>query len=186
MSKSSKATLRVKASLNNPSPLARRKLELALSRVVMRLRKFCASRGLTFPDDLELNFPDGRHYSFSGRAYKRLTNPQKEILKEYGTPFRFQFLKMIAKDEHERRWIEKAESAYDKVLFGGRRNSEKKRAAYEFLVHWRLEESFDAAYPHKAMCLIEPLRIGALRPLLNALHERDAEFFKCLAERDAA
>ena len=58
MNKSSKAALRVKALLKNPPPFGRRKLERALSRVVMQLRKFCASRGLTFPDgDLELTFP---------------------------------------------------------------------------------------------------------------------------------
>ena len=47
---------------------------------------------------------------------------------------------------------------------------------------WGLEESLDAAYPHKAICLIGPLRIGALQPLMKALHERDAEFFRCLAD----
>jgi hypothetical protein len=179
MRKSSKAAVRGKASLNDSSPFLQRKLKLALLRFVMQLRKFCASRRLTFPDDLELIFPGGRHYTFSRR--KSLTNIQKRILKEYGTRFRLQLCKMIAEDEQERRRIEKAESAYDSVRFPGRRKSAEKRAAYEFLVLWQEGEVFDRAYPHKALCWIAPLRVGALEPLLNALSERDAEFFQGLA-----
>ena len=149
MSKSSKAALGIKVSLNNLSPSRRRKLELALSTGVMRLRKFCVSRGLTFPDDLELIFRGGRHYSFSRR--RRLTNTQKQILHESGAWGCPRFLNMTAKDEHERRRTEKAKSAYNKVLFGGRCNSEQKKAAYEFLVCWGLEESLDAAYPQSNM-----------------------------------
>ena len=134
--------LRVKGKAIEWSPSVRQKIESATSKFVAQISDYCASRGVAFPDGVELNFPDGSRQKFSSRSKPPLTKRQKEILHESGRPIFLDFLKSIARSEDESADIEKAKKVYQKMVFGGR-PSEKKRAASEFLRRWDNENSID-------------------------------------------
>ena len=173
--------LRVKGKAIEWSPSVRQKIESATSKFVAQISDYCASRGLAFPDGVELNFPDGSRQKFSSRSKPPLTKRQKEILHESGRPIFLDFLKSIARSEDESADIEKAKKVYEKMVFGGR-PSEKKRAASEFLRRWDNAKLYDReSLIPEAISLIAPMRIIYLAPLLDALNARDAEFVEALA-----
>jgi hypothetical protein len=160
-------------------PATREKFESAVSNFIAQIFNYCASRGVAFPDDLELNFPDGSCQKFSGSKDKPLTSAEKEILCEAGRPIFLDFLESIARNEMERASIVKAKQTYEKMLFG---RSEKTRTAFEFLRRWQNAKKYYAENPGRALSLIAPMWMVYLTPLLNALNALDSEFFERLAK----
>jgi hypothetical protein len=175
-------TLRIKgkAKVIEWRPSDRQKIESATFKFVAQISDYYASRGVAFPDSVELNFPDGSRQKFS-RTKAALTKRQKEILRESGRPIFLDFLKSIAKSEDESADIEKAKKVYEKMVFGGG-PSEKKRAASEFLRRWDNARLYDKeSLIPEAISLIGPMRMIYLTPLLNALNAHDPEFVEALA-----
>jgi hypothetical protein len=199
MSKKNTLTLRVKFACKEvPSTAVRRRVELALGKFIAQLRDYCASRGAAFPDGIELNFPDGSHYNFSGPKSKKLTEGQKEILTAIGTRHRLEMYELLADSDSERigpilkevfesigntdaarERIAKTKATYFKLRLGKLSRSEKERGAFEFFAEWQEAERYDAE-SIRALSLVGPMRIAYLTQVFHALSSRDAEFFAAL------
>ena len=80
-------------------PPIRKKIEFASHGFIIQLSEYCASRGVAFPETVEINFGRGHSLVFSRPKFKVQTKRQKEILRESGMPMLLDFLERCARDE---------------------------------------------------------------------------------------
>jgi len=105
-----------------------------------------------------------------------VTKRQREILEEMFAWHYADFWEALGgTTETVAKWREN----YEKALYGKIRGSTQKRTAFQFLRMWHV-----ASILHKesGKLMTESEQIVLLAPLLEALRERDAQFFKGLAE----
>ena len=106
-----------------------------------------------------------------------LTKQQRELVWEIFFPYYAIFYKLLFHGTGET--IARWEENYEKALYGKVRSSAKKRAAFEFLRSWHRASIICKEY---GRVMTDAKQIDLLAPLLEALSERDAQFFKGLAE----
>jgi len=106
-----------------------------------------------------------------------MTKRQRELVWELFAPYYAEAYKLLFDGTSET--IAKWKENYEKALYGKIRGSAKKRGAFEFLRMWHM-----ASIVHKesGTVMTDAEQLDLLAPLLEALCERDPQFFKGLAE----